>query len=60
MTIGFDRPSGAAADVKELEYIVALHQTCFPLRKDGSITGKASNNIHPKCSVFQEVRPIHV
>jgi len=45
MTIGFDRPTGAAADVKELEYVSALHQTDLKggLRKDGSITGKENN-----------------
>ena len=38
MTIGFDRPTGAAADVAELEYISALMQTRMPnLRLDGSI-----------------------
>lgn len=38
MTIGFDRPIGAAADVAELEYISALMQTQMPnLRLDGSI-----------------------
>jgi len=40
MTIRFDRPIGAPADLKELEYISALHQTCFPLRRDGSIDGE--------------------
>lgn len=42
MTIGFFRPTGAAADVKELEYVSALHQTDLRggLRKDGSITGE--------------------
>ena len=38
MTIGFLRPVGAAADIAELEYISALHQTDMPhLRMDGSI-----------------------
>jgi hypothetical protein len=31
------KPCGAYADVKELEYISALHQTSTPIRKDGSI-----------------------
>lgn len=31
------KPYGAYADVKELEYISALHQTSTPLRNDGSI-----------------------
>ncbi len=37
-----DRPVGAAADAKELEYIAALHQTCDALDGnfvDGSIDG---------------------
>ena len=38
MTIEFDRPIGTPADLKELEYLSALHQTCFPkLRQDASI-----------------------
>jgi hypothetical protein len=40
----FDRPIGASADVKELEYIAALHQTDANLRKDGSI--KAVDIVH--------------
>jgi hypothetical protein len=40
MTIAFERPIGAHADVKELEYISSLLQTCVPdLRSDGSIVG---------------------
>lgn len=38
--MSFDRPIGAPADVNELEYTAALHQTCTPLRPDGSIDGK--------------------
>jgi len=35
----FKRRIGAAADVKELEYISALHQTCAPnLRQNGTIS----------------------
>lgn len=30
MPISFKRSVGALADVKELEYIIALHQTCMP------------------------------
>lgn len=38
MTIQFDRPVGAAADLAELEYVSALHQTQPGLvRQDGSI-----------------------
>ena len=33
----FDRPIGAHADIKELEYISALHQSGSCLRPDGSI-----------------------
>jgi hypothetical protein len=40
----FERPIGASADVKELEYIAALHQTDVNLRKDGSI--KAIDIVH--------------
>ena len=41
MTIQFDRPIGTPADLKELEYLSALHQTCFPkLRQDASIDGE--------------------
>jgi hypothetical protein len=41
MVVGeFDQLIGAAADVKELEYISALHQTGRQVRKDGSIKGK--------------------
>jgi hypothetical protein len=39
----FDRPVGAAADAKELEYITALHQTTDEVEDDfinGSIEGK--------------------
>lgn len=38
MPIRFECPVGAAADLNELEYISALHQTCpKKLREDGSI-----------------------
>ena len=41
MSFKFQRPVGAAADVKELEYICALHQTDpTKIRQDGSIYGK--------------------
>lgn len=36
----FDRPVGAAADVKELEYISALHQSSPQLNTDGPITAQ--------------------
>lgn len=36
----FERPVGVAADVKELEYISALHQTGLKsIRTDGSLQG---------------------
>jgi hypothetical protein len=38
--VAFERPVGASADVKELEYISALHQTAETVRTDGSIKGK--------------------
>lgn len=35
----FQKPIGAKSDLSELEYITALHQTCFPdLRKDCTIS----------------------
>jgi len=38
MALSFKRPVGAAVDVKELEYISALHQTGMPsIRQDASI-----------------------
>jgi hypothetical protein len=41
MTIVFDRRVGAAADVRELKYISALHQTDpSGVRTDGSIKGR--------------------
>lgn len=40
MTIAFRKPAGAIADVNELEYISALHQTDLAeVREDGSIDG---------------------
>lgn len=44
MAIGFRRPIGSPADVKELEYISALHQTDLQeVRSDGSIDGESFN-----------------
>lgn len=40
MTIRFEKPIGSHADVKELEYIAALHQTGPKIRRDGSVDGK--------------------
>jgi hypothetical protein len=36
----FDLPCGSAADVAELEYISALHQTGESVRLDGSVKGR--------------------
>mmetsp|Transcript_10470 Transcript_10470/g.19711 ORF Transcript_10470/g.19711 Transcript_10470/m.19711 type:complete len:347 (+) Transcript_10470:87-1127(+) len=45
MLMNFERPVGAVADVRELEYISALHQTGFlELRKEGSIS--ATDVVH--------------
>ncbi len=38
--VAFERPVGASADVKELEYVSSLHQTAEKVRTDGSIKGK--------------------
>jgi len=41
MLIKFEQPIGAVADVNELEYISALHQSDkTDIRRDGSIRGK--------------------
>lgn len=56
MTITFDRPTGTTATMKELEYISALHQTCFPLRRDGSIDGKKKG---ADCTVIDDAMPTH-
>jgi hypothetical protein len=40
MPIIFQKPIGAHADLRELEYVSALHQTGATLRRDGSVTGK--------------------
>ena len=50
MTITFERPVGAPADVKELEYLSALHQSQRSsngsgLRKNGTIQGKNETSI---------------
>jgi len=38
MSLAFNKPYGAAADIKELEYVSALHQTVMPnVNLDGSI-----------------------
>ena len=40
MTITFERPIGAHRDIKELQYLSALHQTGNNLRPDATITGE--------------------
>ena len=41
MATKFRRHLGAAADVKELEYISALHQTCMPhVRENGTVSSE--------------------
>jgi len=40
MTITFERPIGAHRDIKELQYLSALHQTGNNLRPDATITDK--------------------
>jgi hypothetical protein len=54
MTFTFDRPVGAAADVTELDYISALHQTDVinGIRKDGSIEGKCRKITSRVCALF--------
>lgn len=39
MPIRFERPVGAHLDLRELEYISALHQTDAEVRTDASVTG---------------------
>ena len=36
MGLIFQRRVGAAADAKELEYIIALHQTCMPQTRENA------------------------
>jgi hypothetical protein len=36
----FERPSGACRDVKELELLACLHQTCIENRVDGSLVAE--------------------
>ena len=48
----FRRPCGAVRDLKELEYVVALHQTSddeIESFADGSIDGKSFSRV---CSFF--------
>lgn len=54
----FERPVGAAADSKELEYITALHQTTDDedeTYRDGSIDGKATKGVEliQSCSMWR-------
>jgi hypothetical protein len=46
MAIGFLRPVGASSDVKELEYVTAIHQTDLKgVRADGSIRGEKHTTV---------------
>lgn len=37
---GFERPIGAVADMRELEYVSVLHQTALPdVRSDATVSG---------------------
>lgn len=38
----FVKPVGATADLREMEYISALHQTGNEIRRDGSIHGESA------------------
>lgn len=40
MTIRFQRRVGAAADVAELEYVIALHQTCPSTRANATVSSR--------------------
>jgi hypothetical protein len=40
MTIRFKRRMGAAADVAELEYCIALHQTCRETRRNATVSSR--------------------
>lgn len=54
MTSTFDRPVGAVADVVELDYVSALHQTDVTngVRKEGSIQGKCTAPAELLCALF--------
>ena len=61
MAIYFDRPSGAASDVKELEYISALHQSDLSgIRKDGSIKGELEIVFHLLSNFVTKFFEVHV
>ena len=50
MTIGFRRPLGSNADVRELEYISVLCQTDMSgVRVDGSIQGACTSSLPSFC-----------
>ena len=60
MSLTFDRPVGARPDVKELEYILTLHQTAPVVRSDCSIHGKSQETrSSPSCTVLRAL-PSHV
>lgn len=45
MTIRFKRRVGAAADVAELEYCIALHQTCPETRRNATVSSRDVRNL---------------
>lgn len=47
---GFNRPVGAKADDREIEYVSAIHQAVMEPRRDGSITGKGIHR--SQCAAF--------
>lgn len=50
MSFEFERPIGAPADLAELDYVSALHQTDVQggIRKDGSIQGEFQVTRHDR------------
>jgi len=40
MSLRFRRRYGAAADVSELEYVIALHQTCSKVRENATVSSR--------------------
>jgi hypothetical protein len=57
----FEQLVGAAGDVKELEYISALHQTDpREVRKDGSIKGMYGRNTNTERVIVDTLQSIHL
>lgn len=60
MGFKFERPTGAGADVSELEYVSALLQTGYrDLRLDCSLKGKLTLVCFPNSSYAIEADPPH-